>query len=178
MDDQARIQLDIIRQVGATLGRLRIRFWLRGGWAVDFMLGEITRPHADIDLVVWARNRRRVCQALTEVGFVLDREIEVQTDLRKGGQDISIIYLTRSLDGRVVTHGIPVWAWPPSSLPLRAFTLAGVRARAVSPEQLLWEKESYEQGTGRPLRPKDVESMKVLRSVISTRQSGLMVMGR
>jgi hypothetical protein len=178
MDDQARIQLDIIRQVGATLGRLRVRFWLRGGWAVDFMLGEITRPHADVDLVVWARNRRRIYQALAETGFALDRDLDVQTDFRKAGQNISIIYLTRAPDGRVVTHGIPVWAWPPSSLPPHAFALAGVTARAVSPEQLLWEKESYEQGTGRPLRPKDVESMKVLQRMVSARLSNLTVTGR
>jgi hypothetical protein len=29
------------------------------------------------------------------------------------------------------------------------------------------EKESYERGTGRPLRPKDVKSMETLREIIA-----------
>ncbi|MFF4898183.1 nucleotidyltransferase domain-containing protein [Streptomyces sp. NPDC001068] len=28
---------------------LGVEVWLRGGWAVDFFIGEVTRDHADID---------------------------------------------------------------------------------------------------------------------------------
>ena len=30
----------------------RIRYWLDGGWGVDCLLGEQTRPHSDLDLVL------------------------------------------------------------------------------------------------------------------------------
>ena len=58
MDDRSQAQLNILRAISARFSGIRARFWLRGGWAVDFMLGRITRPHADIDIVVWARHRR------------------------------------------------------------------------------------------------------------------------
>ena len=34
------------------LDHLGIEVWLDGGWGVDALLGEQTRPHADIDLVI------------------------------------------------------------------------------------------------------------------------------
>jgi hypothetical protein len=35
MPDVTR-QLELLRELSTTLGRERIRFWLRGGWALDF----------------------------------------------------------------------------------------------------------------------------------------------
>lgn len=51
VEEQTRAQLEVIREIDEILSRLRTCFWLRGGWAIDFMLGEVTRSHADIDLV-------------------------------------------------------------------------------------------------------------------------------
>jgi len=33
---------------------LAVEVWLRGGWAMDFYLGGITRDHLDVDWFVWA----------------------------------------------------------------------------------------------------------------------------
>ena len=33
-----------------------IEWWLRGGWAVDFFLGRLTRDHHGIDVFVWTRD--------------------------------------------------------------------------------------------------------------------------
>jgi hypothetical protein len=170
MDDDTRAQLSVLATLADRFAAQRMRFWLRGGWAVDFLLGEITRRHADVDIVTWQRHRRRVHRVLLDAGFVLTRETEVQSDYRAQGQDVSVIYLTRLPDGRIVTHGIPVWTWPDGSLMARSRRLAGLAAYVVSPAQLLWEKESYEGGTGRPLRPKDIESMRVLRGMIDGRR--------
>jgi hypothetical protein len=49
MDRAARTQLDVLREIVQILTYLRVRFWLRGGWALDFLQGAVTRPHADID---------------------------------------------------------------------------------------------------------------------------------
>jgi hypothetical protein len=169
--DQREAQLRVLREIAALFASLRVRYWLRGGWAIDFHLGRVTRPHADIDLVVWLRHRRRIVRALTVAGFALVHDLDVQTDLRRHDQAISIIYLAHAADGRVITHGIPVWTWPAASRPDRRVSLGGVAVRAVEPEQLLWEKESYERGTGRPPRPKDIDSMHVLRGIIAARSS-------
>jgi Aminoglycoside-2''-adenylyltransferase len=33
--------------------RLGVQVWLRGGWAMDFFLGQVTRDHVDIDWEAW-----------------------------------------------------------------------------------------------------------------------------
>jgi hypothetical protein len=169
MDDRARAQIEILRTLQALFAANRIRWWLRGGWAVDFMLGRITRPHGDIDIVVWAPHRRRLYRLLAEAGFDLAREWPpTQTDFQIHNEILSLAYLTRTSNGRVITAGIPVWEWPDGSLGRRPRHLEGVAARVVGPRQLHWEKASTERGTGRPLRPKDVTSMETLREIIAS----------
>lgn len=34
-----------MNEISAISEKLEIEFWLRGGWAIDFLLGKITRPH-------------------------------------------------------------------------------------------------------------------------------------
>lgn len=167
ISEQSRAQLVVLGEIGGVLAALHVRCWLRGGWAVDFLLGRITRPRADLDLVLWARHRRRAQRALLDAGFRLVRETPVQTDLCKDGQDVSLVFLARAPDGTVITHGIPDWTWPPGSLPSRPRRLHGVTARVVASRQLLAEKEGYERGTGHPPRPKDLESIMVLRGIVA-----------
>ncbi|MEI0739488.1 hypothetical protein VQ056_27565 [Paenibacillus sp. JTLBN-2024] len=45
------------------------KFRLRGGWAIDVLAGKITRPHDDIDLITWIRNREQLEFALAEAGY-------------------------------------------------------------------------------------------------------------
>jgi len=40
-----------MREVVAMSERLGVEIWFRGGWAVDFFLGQVTRDHVDIDWV-------------------------------------------------------------------------------------------------------------------------------
>lgn len=102
-------------------------------------------------------------------GFHLVNETEVQSDFRKNNHDVSFVVLTRAGDGRIVAHGIPEWTWSADALPLRRFTLRGISACVVSAQQLLAEKEGYERGTGRPLRGKDLESIKCLQTIVARR---------
>ena len=54
-----------------------VQAWLAGGWGVDALLGEQTRPHLDLDLVFDADDdgERRALEALAELGFrVMGRE--------------------------------------------------------------------------------------------------------
>jgi lincosamide nucleotidyltransferase A/C/D/E len=45
--------------------------WLDGGWAIDALLGEQTRPHDDLDLVSRLEDSARIEEALGERGYVL-----------------------------------------------------------------------------------------------------------
>jgi len=55
----------------AHLRRREIAVWVDGGWAVDALLGEHTRPHDDLDLVVALDDAARLETALGERGYVL-----------------------------------------------------------------------------------------------------------
>ncbi len=48
---------------------LGIRIWLDGGWAVDACLGEQTRRHADLDIVIEERCRQTAVEALRSRGY-------------------------------------------------------------------------------------------------------------
>jgi hypothetical protein len=168
VDDRTRAQIEILGQLQALFSAHRVRWWLRGGWAIDFMLGRVTRSHADIDIVIWARHRERVKLALLEAGFTSSREWPpTQSDYELHGEIVSLAYLDRTPDGRVITAGIPVWEWPRGALGRSPLTLEGIAARVVGPRQLHWEKASTERGTGRPLRTKDVKSMETLCEIIA-----------
>jgi lincosamide nucleotidyltransferase A/C/D/E len=47
--------------------------WLDGGWAVDAVLGEQTRAHADLDLIVRVSDVPAMLEGLAGDGFELDR---------------------------------------------------------------------------------------------------------
>lgn len=55
------------------LRALGIPIWLDGGWGVDALLGEQTRPHDDLDIVVEERHLSRLRAALQDEGF---RDVE------------------------------------------------------------------------------------------------------
>jgi lincosamide nucleotidyltransferase A/C/D/E len=60
--DQVLLVLD-------TLHRGGWRVWLDGGWGVDALLGEVTRAHDDVDLVVELDALPAVLDALATLGF-------------------------------------------------------------------------------------------------------------
>ena len=49
-----------------------IEVWVDGGWGVDALLGEETRPHSDLDLALDRDELERARQALEERGFEPD----------------------------------------------------------------------------------------------------------
>jgi hypothetical protein len=175
IDDASRKQLTALADIGSALGSQRVRFWLRGGWALDFVHGRVTRPHADIDIVLWDRHRRRAHEALGEAGFMLDRELPIQTDWVRDGVEITFIYVRKRSNRTIVTTGVSEdqeWRWMPDAFPGRVHMLHGVRARVVNPRQLLNDLEEWESATGRPLRPKDYETRRVLRELCGLSAEG------
>jgi lincosamide nucleotidyltransferase A/C/D/E len=53
------------------LDDVNVEAWLDGGWAVDAVLGEQTRPHADLDLIVTVGDAPRMQECLRAAGFEL-----------------------------------------------------------------------------------------------------------
>lgn len=55
------------------LDEARIEAWVEGGWGVDALLLEQTRPHADLDLIVRVDDVPSMREALGGLGFELAR---------------------------------------------------------------------------------------------------------
>ncbi len=66
---QVREQLVAIGGLSSTLNRADIEFWLFGGWAVDFWVGSVTRPHEDIDVAAWRGDYEAIKTVLAGAGW-------------------------------------------------------------------------------------------------------------
>ena len=75
--------------------------WLDGGWGVDALLGEQTRPHADLDLAVDEQAVDRLVTRLRAEGYtVLRDERPVAIALRHDdGREVDLHPLTLTPDG-------------------------------------------------------------------------------
>jgi len=164
--EQTESQLKVLAEIRSISESLGTEFWLRGGWAIDFLLGKVTRTHDDIDLITWVQNRERLEAELIKNGYVRTPVKEEfrdrQSDFRKDRVEITLGYISHSEDGNLIMNGLPEWIWRPDSLLPKPFIFNNISAKVLNPKQLLEEKEVYEQ-IGRTPRQKDAESKKLLR---------------
>ena len=63
---------DLIR-IYTLLEQHSIPAWLNGGWGIDALLGEITRPHKDLDIFVLLDDVVRLNELLAERGYQLKK---------------------------------------------------------------------------------------------------------
>ena len=59
---------DVLQVVDA-LEANGVEVWVNGGWGVDALLGEQTRPHDDLDAVIRAEDMEPTLRALGALGF-------------------------------------------------------------------------------------------------------------
>jgi hypothetical protein len=69
--------------------RLGVQVWLRGGWAMDFFLGQVTRDHADIDWDAWIDDAPAITAAQQANGYevVTGPPPDQQLDVVKDGEE-------------------------------------------------------------------------------------------
>ncbi|MGQ7352581.1 nucleotidyltransferase domain-containing protein [Quadrisphaera oryzae] len=89
--------LDLLR----LLQRASDAVWVDGGWGVDALLGEQTRPHADLDVVLPAADVSRVRQLLEDGGFAVLRQwLPTALALRHpDGREVDLHPVTPTDDG-------------------------------------------------------------------------------
>jgi hypothetical protein len=63
---------DDVLRVFACFDAARIHVWVDGGWAVEVLVGEETRRHADLDLALDRTNLGRARDVLEERGYRRD----------------------------------------------------------------------------------------------------------
>jgi hypothetical protein len=155
----AKSHLDLIHEI-LLIAEPDCELWLRGGWAVDFFVGDITRDHVDIDFFAWHDSAATLTQRLIARGFdvVPGPPVAQQRDFAKNGIDVSFALVARNEKGDVIVAGGP-WAgaeWPGGMLDGPTCTLHGVTCRVISPQAQIEIKEMTPVWIpGRPVRQKD-----------------------
>lgn len=102
---------------------------------MDFALGEITRPHADIDWFVEVGDAERVREHLVRNGWIVSRTQLNAVDLVRGGDglDHGIAFVDRRGEDVVVPNGpFAQDPWPRGMLDGPVRTLHGVTCRIIS----------------------------------------------
>ena len=141
----------------------RIQVWVCGGWGIDALLGRVTRPHKDLDILVqlddiararelleadgyklkelWSENLRTADSrgVETDTGFVLEDEAGRQIDLHAIRPDAAG-GATPAYDGGDIGPGMTFSAEDLSG----EGTIAGVPVRCLSVEMQFRGHTGYE----------------------------------
>ncbi len=91
---------DVVALLNA-LADAGVTAWLDGGWAVDALLGEQTRPHDDVDLVVDKEHLAAATSLLETEGYtVLRDDLPSAVAYRHpDGREVDLHPVTRTPDG-------------------------------------------------------------------------------
>jgi lincosamide nucleotidyltransferase A/C/D/E len=97
-----------------------IQVWLTGGWGIDALLGEQSRPHKDLDVIMLLEDMIRMTELLSEDGYELDTlwsENKMAKDSNDNETATAFFMLDpegREFDAHAITldeqgNGIPAW---------------------------------------------------------------------
>ncbi|MGX6601073.1 nucleotidyltransferase domain-containing protein [Micromonosporaceae bacterium Da 78-11] len=135
-DARSARQLAAIAETVALAGELGVSVWLRGGWAMDFFLGELTREHLDVDWFAWRDQAPALSAALVADGYDLLPEPphDRQLDLVRDGVEQSFALLAGDAGHPVVAGGPWVGSpWPAGMLDGPPARLHGITCPIVTP---------------------------------------------
>jgi hypothetical protein len=171
---RAQRQVRLIGDVLAIAAGLGVPVWLRGGWAMDFFLGHITRDHVDIDWFAWLADAPALMAALARGGYRTtgDAPPEQQLDVTRDGEELSFAWLATDEAGRVVVGGGP-WAgqpWPAGMLDAERGRIGALVCPIISPDAQIEIKQMIPVWVpGRPRRAKDAADVARLRAALDAR---------
>lgn len=136
-------QLEALDRLHRLFEDASIDYWLFGGWAVDFHVGAITRPHADLDAAIWLSDHARIAELLAGEGWVPASEggEDGSTAYARGSVRLELAFLARDDHGEVYTplrDGRASWA--PGAFEDDVGQIGEVRARVIGLRSLKAEK--------------------------------------
>jgi hypothetical protein len=156
----------------AAVTALGMDVWLRGGWAMDFFLGRVTRSHRDVDWFAWSRDADRLTAALTHQGYELLAEPlhDRQLDFVRGELDLSFALIDHDRFGNVIVAGGP-WAgqrWPDGMLDWPLGRIGDLCCPIISPATQIEIKRMMPVWVpGMPRRAKDIEDITLIETAIA-----------
>lgn len=133
----AEEQLSAIDELVTVARELGVSVWLRGGWAVDFFLGRVTRDHADVDWFALTGEGQQLADRLIGSGYedVTSTPPGQQIDLVRGTVDHGIALVRLGSRNEPLVAGGP-WAaepWPDGMLDGPECRIGNVRTRIIAP---------------------------------------------
>lgn len=169
-------------EVGALytlLAERGVQLWIDGGWGIDALLGEQTRPHKDLDALVGFDDLATLTDVLAHRGFTLkevweeNRWVAYPVPLpligrtTHAGSEVATAFVVRNaagheLDVHVLTFdaqgaSIPAWNAAGFTYPPDAFAGRGVLAGTVV--RCLSAQMQMVTHTGYPLQAKDLQDL-------------------
>jgi len=104
-----------------SLAANHIQVWLTGGWGIDALLQEETRPHKDLDVIMLLDDIAPMRDLLGQNGYSLHYLWpENSWDVDSHGTETPTAFILQDLDGREIDvhamrmddrgNGIPAWA--------------------------------------------------------------------
>ena len=117
-----------------------------GGWAIDALLGRVTREHGDLDLAVDDADLDRAIQALDGLGLRVEvDERPARLALGDGGRAVDLHPVRWDADGtgRQSTGTGDEFVYPPGSTEARG-RIVGRAVRCLTPELLVAFHLGYE----------------------------------
>ena len=124
-----------------------VEVWLEGGWGVDALLGEQTREHDDLDLVVGLEEVPQLREILGERGYEL-RGGAPPTSFElvdSGGRQVDVHPVTWQANGEglYLMHDGRTWPYPARGFRGTGRVL-GRRVRCLTPEVQVIAHAGYE----------------------------------
>jgi lincosamide nucleotidyltransferase A/C/D/E len=119
------------------LGKVGVRVWLDGGWGVDALVGEQTRPHDDLDVVIALADASAAIAALAESGFAISEDERptrfVARDTRDRRVDFHTVVFDEEGGGTQYLQDGSPWRFPPEGFAGR-WLVDGLPVACISPE--------------------------------------------
>lgn len=128
---------DVLEVLGC-LGSVGVAAWVDGGWGVDALLGEQTRPHDDLDLVIALDQAERALAALAGSAYRLHEDRRPTRLVARAPSDRRIDFHTVTFDadggGGQALPGGGAYRYAPEGLAGHG-TIAGHAVRCLSAEE-------------------------------------------
>ena len=135
-----------VTEVLGVLEAAGVDVWVNGGWGVDALLLEQTRPHDDLDVFISAAHISVVQDALSSLGFVLIEDELPQAFVLRDAVDRRVDFhpLFMQPDGSGIQHMLTGETWTlPSEGFLGSGQIGGRRVRCVTPSEAVREHLCY-----------------------------------
>jgi catechol 2,3-dioxygenase-like lactoylglutathione lyase family enzyme len=160
-------QFTMIEDTVAISERLGVPVWLRGGWAMDFFVGWLTRDHVNIDWFAWIADAPAIMTALHAGGYrqLAERPAGQRLEVAKDDLEMSFEWLSPGAEGQLADANGGIWPasmldWPPGQI-------GPVQCPIISPHVQIECKEQWTTWLpDSPRRDKDATDVALLRQAL------------